>query len=102
MSATTSPSPTVTAGELRDLQGRIVLVMSSLDHRNPPAGLRGWLEVHEVGDTETGVYLVVEFPQMFTSRAHHRTIPLSRDDLARLLASERNGALSFTIDDELK
>ena len=91
-----------TGQELRGLYGRIVLVTSARDHRNPPAGLRGWLEVPETVAAEPKVNLVLEFPQMFASRAHHRTIPLSRDELARLLASECNGALAFTIDDELK
>ena len=45
--------------------------------------------------------VVVEFPQMFTRQAHHRTIPLDDASLARLLASERNGVFEFTIDDEL-
>ena len=78
--------------DLRELNGRVVLVTSARDHRNPPAGRRGWLEVHEGSGEEPTATLVVEFPQMFTSTAHHRIIPLNQSDLARLLASEWRGA----------
>jgi hypothetical protein len=47
------------------------------------------------------VCVAVEFPQMFTSRAHHRTFRLDDAALARLLASERNGTFEFAIDEEL-
>jgi hypothetical protein len=47
------------------------------------------------------VSIAVEFPQMFTSRAHHRTLRLDHADIERLLASEYNGTFEFTIDDEL-
>jgi hypothetical protein len=78
-----------------------VLVRSARDHRNPPAGRRGWLEVHAGAGDEPVASLVVEFPQMFTSSAHQRVIPLNQSDLARLLASECNGAFTFTIEEEL-
>src|SRR5687767_8055146 len=86
--------------DLSRLNGRIVLVRSAHDHRNPPTAMRGWLEVHQT-DVGSGVSVAVEFPQMFGSRAHHRTLPLDETSLARLLASERNGIFEFTIDDDL-
>lgn len=86
----------------RDLQGRIVLVKSSRDRRNPPAAMRGSLEVREFAKGEPEVSIGVEFPQMFATSAHHRVIPLDRPALARLLASEKDGVFEFTIDDELR
>jgi hypothetical protein len=76
-------------------------VKSTRDHRNPPSAMRGWIEIRE---TEQGpqASVAVEFPQMFTSRAHHRTVPLDPAALERLLASETNGTFEFTIDDELR
>ncbi len=90
-----------TVTELRQLQGRSVLVRSTRDRRNPPTALRGSIEVHENNDAAPDVTIAVEFPQMFNSRAHHRTIPLDHAALTRLLATEYNGAFEFTIDDEL-
>ena len=88
--------------DLRTLQGRNVLVTSAGDQRNPPTGLRGWIETRELAGGDVAVSLVVEFPQMFTSTAHRRTIALSPADVARLLASERAGAFAFELADTLK
>ena len=74
---------------------------SRCDRRNPPAGMRGSIEVRETAGARPEVRISIEFPQMFNSRAHHRTIVLDDAEVARLLASERNGAFEFTIDDEL-
>ena len=62
--------------------------------------MRGWIEVPAV--SEADVSIVVEFPQMFSTRAHHRAIRLNESSFAQLLASEHNGIFEFTIDDELK
>jgi hypothetical protein len=88
--------------ELLRLQDRIVLVKSSRDHRNPQTALRGTLEVHDVPAARPLVNLVIEFPQMFTMRAHRRTIPLEEEALTRLLQSERNGTFEITLDEELE
>ena len=90
------------AANLLDLDGRVVLVKTSRDLRNPPAGIRGWIEVHEKPGETPQLSVVVEFPQMFSTRAHHRAIRLNESTLAQLLASEHNGVFEFTIDDELK
>jgi hypothetical protein len=90
-----------TATDLRALQGKIVLVKSTRDRRNPPTAMRGWLEVHETPAGAPEVAIAVEFPQMFEQVAHHRVIPLDAAALERLLASERNGTFEFTVDDEL-
>lgn len=63
--------------------------------------MRGWLEVSASGTTPQAVRIVVEFPQMFCTSAHHRTLFLDETALARLLASERDGTFEFTVDDEL-
>jgi hypothetical protein len=91
-----------TPPDLRELNGRIVLVKSNRDHRNPPTAMRGWIEVPARAESGADVSVGVEFPQMFTSRAHHRSFHLDESALAQLLASERNGVFEFTIDEELK
>jgi hypothetical protein len=64
--------------------------------------MRGTIDVRQATpDAPPEVSLVIEFPQMFSSRAHHRTILLDHGDVRQLLASEYNGAYEFTIDDEL-
>ena len=93
----TAPFPT----DLQELNGRIVLVKSSRDHRSPPTAMRGWIEVPAMAKSGTGAAVVVEFPQMFSSVAHHRIFRLSEPALEQLLASERNGIFEFTIDDDL-
>lgn len=91
------------AVDLRRLDGKIVLVKSSRDQRNPPSARRGTIEVRQhAPDTTPEVRLAIEFPQMFTVRAHHRTIVLDHADILRLLASEYNQTYEFTIDDELQ
>lgn len=91
-----------TATEVSRLQGKSVLVKSTRDRRNPPTAMRGWIEVREEqGGGSPRVIVAVEFPQMFTSRAHHREIPLDSAALERLLATEHDGVFEFTIDDEL-
>jgi hypothetical protein len=63
--------------------------------------MRGWIEVQGNAGAPPDVRIAVEFPQMFSVPAHHRTIPLDRAGLERLLASESNGTFEFTIDEEL-
>lgn len=86
---------------IRDLDGRVVLVKSLRDQRNPPAGIRGWIEVREIRDGAAELRIAVEFPQMFSTPAHHRTFTLNEEAVERLLASEYNGTFQFTVDDEL-
>lgn len=86
---------------LARLRGKVVLVKSTRDRRNPPAAMRGWIEVRENSGAPPDVSIAVEFPQMFTTPAHRRTIPLDHASVQRLLASEYNGTYEFTIDDEL-
>ena len=102
MNPTTGHSSAPIPTDLTELNGRIVIVKSTRDHRNPATAMRGWIEVSsEKGVGEAGVAVVVEFPQMFSTRAHHRTFLLNETGLARLLAAERNGVFEFTIDDHL-
>lgn len=94
---------TAIAADLERLNGKIVLVKSTRDRRNPPTAMRGTIEVrHPTPDAAPEVSLAIEFPQMFKSRAHHRAIVLDHADVMRLLASEYNGTFEFAIDDELE
>ncbi len=89
------------ATAFRDLDGKVVLVTSALDHRNPPTGRRGTLHVTDTGDGTPVIEVELEFPQMFTTRAHVRRARLSDREVAQLLASEHYGAFTVTLHDRL-
>lgn len=89
--------------DLRALHNKIVLVKSSRDRRNPPTAMRGTIEVHD-DPCDRGTPLVqitLGFPQMFTTRAHHRTITLDAASVERLAASECHGAFEITVEEPL-
>ena len=90
-----------TPADLRALNGRIVLVKSSRNRRNPPTAARGWIEVHEKPDAPPEISIAIEFPQMFSTPAHRRSIPLDDATIGRLLAFNDDRPFEFTIDDEL-
>lgn len=93
----------MTLSDLRTLNKKIVLVKSARDKRNPPVALRGTIEVHE-DPRERGTALVqisLDFPQMFSTQAHHHTLTLDPAAIERLIASERNGTYEITIDEPL-
>lgn len=103
MDTRTPTADPVHAPGLQRLHGATVLVKSTRDLRHPPTAMRGTIEVRQhAPDAAPEVSLAIEFPQMFRSPAHHRTIVLDHADLTRLLASEYNGTFEFTIDDELE
>lgn len=87
------------ASELKNLDGKSVLVRSHSDGHNPPVGVRGWIHVVDTGETggEPKVEIILEFPDMFNEPAHERVIILRQDGVDRLLASEVNGAFQLTI-----
>ncbi|PTX92441.1 hypothetical protein [Opitutus sp. ER46] len=81
------------ATDLRELDGRVVLVTSAVDQRNPPTGLRGTVRVVEADDAGRPIVQVeLEFPQMFTTRARHRTVTLGAEELQQLFDSDHDGA----------
>jgi hypothetical protein len=86
--------------DVSHLDGKLVLVASARDWRNPPTGRRGTIFVRE-RDGAPLVQISVDFPQMFTVSAHQRTITLDDAAVARLLESERDGTYQFTVDDRL-
>lgn len=89
--------------DLDRLEGSTVLVRSLRDRRNPPTAMRGTLHVSHSADRtrEAQVQIVLQYPQMFTSPAHERVVLLNDAEVERLLASERNGAYEFAIEDSL-
>jgi hypothetical protein len=87
--------------DLRQLKDKTVLVKSSRDQRNPPAAARGTIALLETPGAAPEVQLVLDFPQMFRTRAHRRNIVLDRPMLERLLASEYNGTFELTVDEDL-
>lgn len=89
------------ATDIGYLTGKVVLVCSAQDHRNPPTGRRGTIFVHQQSDGTSAVDIEVDFPEMFTMRAHRRRIRLTDDQVAELLASEHYGAYTVTLSDRL-
>jgi hypothetical protein len=86
--------------DLRRLDGKIVLVKSSRDHRNPQAAVRGTLVAHDA-DGAAEVRIEFEIPQMFQKTAHHRTIRIEPHALTRLLESETEGVFEYTTEEAL-
>jgi hypothetical protein len=92
----------MTAADLATLHGRIVLVKSARDHHYPETGMRGTIEVpNRDRDEPPRVQIALEFPQMFETPAHHRTIVLDPRAVDRLIASEYNGTYEITLDEPL-
>ncbi|HVU32532.1 MAG TPA: hypothetical protein VHE61_03805 [Opitutaceae bacterium] len=84
--------------DLAGLEGKIVLVCSARDHRNPPTGMRGTLRVgSEPSSRRPVVQIELEFPQMFSTRAHHRVITLDDAEVGQLLHSAHDGAYTVTL-----
>jgi hypothetical protein len=48
------------------------------------------------------VNLVIDFPQMFTTRARRRVLTLNEAQISELLRSETTSTFEFTIDDDLE
>jgi hypothetical protein len=94
---------TTTSNDLHRLQDKIVLVKFARNEPDFPVALRGTLEVRdpELPAQTPIVELILTFPDMFNVPAHQRVIPLSTDDLTKLLASERDGTFEFTIENEI-
>lgn len=94
--------PRMNTADLTDIDGKIVLVTSARDHRNPPTGTRGTIRVRDTGDGVRQVVQVeLEFPQMFLTCAHHRTRTLTDAELDRLKAANYDGTFSLQLDDRL-
>jgi hypothetical protein len=90
------------ATDLSEIDGKIVLVSSARDHRNPPTAMRGTIRVREdPGRAQPLIQIELEFPQMFTTRAHHRTLTLTDLECAQLLQSNYDGTFSVTIEGNL-
>lgn len=100
MKPSSFPLSAASPTELQYLNGKIVLVRSSRDHRNPPTAMRGTVEVRDFGQGAM-VQIALEFPQMFTTRAHHRTVTLDEAAVERLLESERDGTFDITLDEPI-
>ncbi len=95
-------NPPIKATDLHHLSRAIVLVKSKRDHRNPPTALRGTLEVYDSNDEVSAVVKVqLEYPQMFNTPAHHRTITLTPEEVDELLRSESDGVYQIALDVDL-
>ena len=89
----------MTATEFLRFHGESVLVKSTRDLHNPPVAVRGTLEVKAdpIHPGRPVVRLVIDFPDMFNTKAHQRTLVLNDAELDRLTVSERGG-LEFITD----
>jgi hypothetical protein len=95
------PDRTSLETDLRPLQGKIVLVKSTVDHHNPQAAIRGTIMVHENTGGPAEVSIEFDVPQMFRKTAHHRTLRLDPAAVARLFESQYNGVFEYTTDEPL-
>jgi hypothetical protein len=88
------------ATDLRELNGKLVLVCSAQDHRNPPTGRRGTLNVRAM-DGKQELWVTIEFPEMFTTHVHTRSVRLSDEQVAEVLNSNHYGTFTVTLPDRL-
>jgi hypothetical protein len=88
------------AAELKKLEGRNVLVRSTADRHRPTVGVRGSIHLvrSETHPAEPKFEVVLDFPDMYTSRAHERIFVLQDDEVARLLAAENTGTYELFVD----
>lgn len=84
--------------DLTELNGKLVLVCSDQDKRNPPTGVRGtlWVAQPDTGGPSV-VEVELEFPQMFTTRAHTRRVALTEDEITKMLATENRGTFTVSL-----
>lgn len=93
----------MTLSDPRLLHHQSVLVKSACDLGNPPAAVRGTIEVHEdpSGGGTPVVSILLGFPQMFSTAAHQRTLTLDRAAVERLLASGGDGVFEVVVEEPL-
>ena len=86
------------------MHGHSVLVRSRRDRRNPPTALRGTIDANPAEGEEkgSGVRIVLEYPDMFTSPAHQGIIELDEPAAERLARSEHDGVFEFEVDAPLE
>jgi hypothetical protein len=86
------------------IHGHSVLVRSRRDRRNPPTALRGTIDARPATSDEghSGVRIVLEYPDMFTSPAHQGIIELDDSAVERLARSEHDGVFEFEVDAPLE
>jgi hypothetical protein len=83
---------------LSALDGKTILVTSSLDQHNPPAGIRGTIRI--VDDAESmasKVEVELTYPDMFLRGAHDRVLVLTNEEIEQLLTREYRGAYELTV-----
>jgi hypothetical protein len=85
------------ATDLSSLNGKVVLVSSAVDKRNPPTGRRGTLFVDADERGEPVVSVEIEFPEMFTSRAHRRRIVLDHEQIEQLMQTDHYATYSLCL-----
>ena len=83
---------------LSQLHGGSVLVKSAHDRHDPPIALRGSLDTMT---TPGVVKVVLEYPDMCVAPAHRGIISLDARSMDQLLASERDGTYTITVQESL-
>ena len=85
--------------ELRQLEGKTVLVRSTADHHNPPVGRNGTIHILNTGENGSArLEVVLEFPDMFSEPAHRRVIVLEGAEVEKLISTERAGVYELQLD----
>jgi hypothetical protein len=84
--------------DLTHLDGQSVLVKSTADRNDPPVALRGTIEARTDRAGTPVVRIVLEYPDMNNTAAHHGVIALDGAGVDRLLAGEHDGVFDYTID----
>jgi hypothetical protein len=84
--------------ELRKLDGKKVLVKSSLDHRDPPAVYHGSIEVRDaMGDQDGPAVAIILEPESTVTPIRAHPIVLDTEELARLFAAKGEDLPEITV-----
>lgn len=85
--------------ELKQLEGKTVMVRSTADQHNPPVGKNGTIHILDTGENGPArLEVVLEFPDMFSGPAHRRVIVLEGSAIEELLSTERAGVYELEVD----
>src|SRR5882757_7234728 len=88
----------LTPAELGKLDGKKVLVKSSLDHRDPPAVYHGTIEVRDpMGDQDGPAVAIVLEPESTVTPIRTHPILLDTEEIARLFAAKGEDLPEITV-----
>jgi len=92
----------LTPAELGKLEGKKVLIKSSLDHRDPPAVYHGTIEVRDImGDQDGPAVAIILEPESTVTPIRAHPVVLDTEGLAQLFAKKGEDLPEVTVHQRL-